>query len=253
MEPSLKCAIVDDEYLAREYIKDYIHKLSFVELKGDFNSPLKVMDLLKKGEVDLLFLDIEMPDLSGLDFLKTLDQQPYIVITTAYSDYALEGYELNISDYLLKPFSFSRFLKAVNKVSEAVEKDRKLSSHTARRAASNDADSPRESAPPDIYDDYLIVRADRKYYKINYEDLIYIEGQKAYVTFHTENKKITALFSLKELEEQLPSDRFVRIHKSYIISVRKLSSLEGNMVEIADQYLPIGRTYRYKIEELFGL
>ncbi|MBN1154415.1 response regulator transcription factor [candidate division KSB1 bacterium] len=238
------CAIIDDEFLAREYLKDYVSKIPFLELKGDFNSPLKVFDLLNRGEIDLLLLDIQMPDISGIDFLKSLEKQPYIILTTAYKEYALEGYELNVTDYLLKPFSFERFLKAVNKVAELIEQD---------QPDTEDKGSDSNLQAPSIKEDYLIIRADRKYYKINYDDLIFIEGQKAYVTFHTRQQQITALASLKELEEKLPRNRFVRIHKSYIVAINKIQALEGNSIEIARKYLPIGKNYRKVVEEIFGL
>lgn len=235
----IRCAIVDDEFLARQYLTDYVSKIPFLELVGDFDSPLKVIDLIKKGYIDLLFLDIQMPDITGLDFLKTLDKQPHVVFTTAYKEYALEGYELNISDYLLKPFSFDRFLKAVNKVSEAME--------------GNKNESVADQPAPKLYDDYLTIRADRKHYKINYDDLIYIEGQKAYVTFHTINKKVTALASLKELEEKLPEKQFIRIHKSFIVSIKFIDTLEGNIVEINNEKLPVGKSYKGDVEKVFGI
>lgn len=235
----IRCAIVDDEFLARQYLSDYVSKIPFLELVGDFNSPLKVIDLIKKGKIDLLFLDIQMPDITGLDFLRTLDKQPLVIFTTAYKEYALEGYELNVTDYLLKPFSFERFLKAVNKVSEAIDgkKENPIS----------------EQPSPVLYDNYLTIRADRKHYKINYEDLIYIEGQKAYVTFHTTNKKITALASLRELEEKLPVKQFIRIHKSYIVSIKHINTLEGNLIEINKNQLPVGKSYREAVEKVFGI
>jgi len=236
------CAIIDDEFLARQYLIDYVNRLPFLELLGDFNSPLKVLNLVKSGKVDLLFLDIQMPDITGLDFLKTLNKAPYVIITTAYKEFAIEGYELNVSDYLLKPFSFERFLKAVNKVVEQIEK---------RNAVSQSLSSDRPETT--LHDNYLIIRADRKHYKINYDDLIYIEGQKAYVTFYAKNKRITALASLKDLEEKLPEKRFVRIHKSFIVSVKMIDSLEGNMIEIADNKLPVGKSYRKDVENIFGL
>jgi DNA-binding LytR/AlgR family response regulator len=240
----VRCIIIDDEFLARQYLKDYVSKIPFLELMGDFNSPLKALDLLKSDLIDLLFLDIHMPDISGIDFLKSLDNQPYVIFTTAYKEHALEGYELNVTDYLLKPFSFERFLKAVNKVAELVEKDQPI-----QEEASPDINLPK----PQVHDDYLIIRADRKYYKINYDDLIYIEGQKAYVTFYTKRQAITALASLKELEDRLPANLFVRIHKSYIVSVKKIHTLEGNSIEIAGKYLPIGKNYRKVVDEIFGL
>ncbi len=239
----LKCAIIDDEFLARKYLKDYVSKLPMLELVGDFNSPLKALDLIKSGQVDLIFMDIQMPDITGIEFLKTMDRAPHVVLTTAYEEYALEGYELNVVDYLLKPFSFERFLKAVNRVQELVEKNRKVS----------DSEPGNVMQKPQLKEDHLIIRADRKLYKINYEDLVYIEGQKAYVTFHTKKKNITALASLKELEEQLPSSRFLRIHKSYIVSIHEIESLEGNQVAIGGTQLSVGKSYRPAVEKVFGI
>jgi DNA-binding LytR/AlgR family response regulator len=232
----LRCVIIDDEFLARKYLKDYVSKLPMLELVGDFNSPLKAMELIKSGEVDLLFMDIQMPDISGIEFLKTLERAPHVILTTAFEEYALQGFELNVADYLLKPFSFERFLKAVNKVQELAE------------PVSGDV-----NLKPQLKEDHLIIRADRKLYKINYEDLLYIEGQKAYVTFHTKKKNITALASLRDLEEQLPSSHFMRIHKSYIVSIHEIESLEGNQVEIGGTHLSVGKSYRLDVEKVFGI
>lgn len=236
----ITCAIIDDEYLARQYMKDYVQKVPFLDLLGDYNSPLKVIDLLKAGKIDLLFLDIQMPDITGIEFLKTLDKPPYVIFTTAYKEYAIEGYELNVIDYLLKPFPFDRFLKAANKVSELIENQ------------STPLSNPKPSETT-LHEDYLIIRADRKHYKINYEDLIYIEGQKAYVTFHTKSKRITALASLRDLEEKLPKVIFMRIHKSYIVSIKMIDVLEGNTIEIGGQELPVGGSYKKDVESIFGL
>jgi len=238
---TIRCAIIDDEFLARKYIKDYVNKVPYLELAGDYNSPLKAMEKLQEGAIDLLFLDIQMPDISGLDFLRSLDHKPYVILTTAYEEYALEGYELEVTDYLLKPFSFDRFLKAVNKVNKSMqEKQPQPEAQTQQQTQT------------DFKDSYIIIRADRKLYKINYEDLIYIEGQKAYVTFHSENKKrITALASLKDLEEKLPSDQFIRTHKSYIVSIKKIDALEGNQLEVSGEKLPVGKNYRQEVVKLF--
>ena len=240
---TIKCAIIDDEYLARKYIGDYVEKIPFLELEGGYSSPLKAINVLQEGKIDLIFLDIQMPDISGLDFLRSLEHKPYVILTTAYKEFALEGYELDVTDYLLKPFSFDRFLKAANKV------------HQAMQAKTGEDSIPSgEEQKTDFRDDYLVIRADRKYYKINYEDLIYVEGQKAYVTFHSENaKKITALASLKDLEEKLPAGEFLRIHKSYIVSIKKIDALEGNQLEVNGEMLPIGKNYRGEVNKVFGL
>lgn len=228
------CAVVDDEFLARRYLTDYISRVPFLTLVGDYDSPMQITDEIRRGKIDLLFLDIQMPDISGLEFLKSVNPQPLIIFTTAYSEYALDGYEHNTVDYLLKPFSFERFLKAVNKA-EGIA--------SGRASKLWPAIKDREG--------FLTVRADRKLYRINYSDIIYIEGQKAYVTFHTREKKITALFSMKELEESLPGDMFVRIHKSFIAAVRLIDSLESGMISIASKKLPVGRSYREHLEEVF--
>lgn len=238
----IRCLVIDDERLAREYLKNYISKIPQLELIGDYNSPLKAVDLIKKGEVDLLFLDIHMPDITGVEFLKSLSQKPEVIFTTAYQEYALEGFNLSAVDYLLKPFSFERFFQAVNKVIDKFESK-----------SSNTKPSEIVQHQTAFADKYLTIRADRKYYKINFKDIKYIEGQKAYVTFHTEQKKITALVSLKELEEALPSDQFLRIHKSYIVAVSEIQSLEGNQVEIGQVTLPVGKNYKEDVLKLFGL
>lgn len=243
---SIRCAIIDDEYLARKYMKEYVAKIPYLELIGDYNSPMKVMEQLQQGKIDLLLLDIQMPDISGLEFLRSLEHKPYVIVTTAYKEYALEGYEMEVTDYLLKPISFDRFLKAANKVYNAIQEQtyKQLQPDTSRL----------QQTQTDFKDNYIIIRADRKLYKINYENLIYIEGQKAYVTFHSENKKrITALASLKELEEKLPSGRFIRIHKSYIVSIKKIDALEGNQLEVAGEKFPVGKSYRQAVAKLFEL
>jgi DNA-binding LytR/AlgR family response regulator len=234
----LNCVIVDDEFLARQYLKDYVERISFLNLVGDYDSPLMILEQLKQNAIDILFLDIQMPDISGIDFIKTLHTQPYIILTTAYKEYAIEGYELNVIDYLLKPISFDRFLKAVNKVTDRLRKEGKFNTGA--------------DEAPVLEDTYMTIRADRKWYKIHYDDLFFIEGQKAYVTFHTRNKKITALFSLKDLEDKLPASMFIRIHKSFIVSVRHIETLEGNLIGICGQKLPVGSSYRTQVDNLFS-
>jgi len=239
----IRCIIVDDEVLARKYLKDYITKIPFLDLVGDFNSPLKAYELLEKGEVDLMFLDIQMPEISGLDFLRSLNNTPHVILTTAYKKYALEGYEFNVVDYLLKPISFQRFLKAVNKVQSIVleSKDVDLSQKTIDVKLTSKID-----------DGFIIIKADRKNYKINFQDVNYIEGQKAYVTFHCEgDRKITALYSLKDLEQQLPKTDFIRVHKSYIVSVSSVTAFQAHQIELKGKQIPIGKNYKGAIYEFF--
>ena len=238
----IRCIVIDDERLAREYIINYIAKIPQLELLGDFNSPLKAMDLIKEKKVDLIFLDIQMPDITGINFMKSLDHKPDVIFTTAYQEYAIEGFNINATDYLLKPFSFERFFQAVNKVIDKLE----MKSDNRNLAIEPD------SIQTKIADTYLTVRADRKLYKINFDHIKFIEGQRAYVTFHTENKKITALASLKELEDALPKEDFIRIHKSYIVSVKEILSLEGNILEVNNTKLPVGKSYKDAVLKIFG-
>lgn len=239
---NIRCLVIDDERLAREYLKNYIAKIPQLELVGEYNSPLKAVELIKKREVDLLFLDIQMPDITGINFMKSLEHKPDVIFTTAYQEYAIEGFNINAIDYLLKPFSFERFFQAVDKVIDKVE----------LRLKSKEQGIVPHQYQPKIADHYLTIRADRKLYKINFDHLKYIEGQRAYVTFHTEKKKITALASLKELEAALPKGDFIRIHKSYIVSVKDILSLEGNIIEVNDVKLPVGKNYKDAVLKIFG-
>jgi len=238
----INCVVIDDERLAREYIKKYIDKIPQLELIGEFNSPLKAVDLIKSGEVDLMFLDIQMPDITGVEFLKSLVHAPEVIFTTAYQEYALEGFNLSVADYLLKPFSFERFFQGVNKVIDRIEnsKDKIDIAFPAQQETS-------------IENTYLTIRADRKFYKINFDEIIYIEGQKAYVTFYTEKRRITALASLKDLEDALPKAQFIRTHKSYIAAKRRIVSLEGSIIEVGETKLPVGKTYKEEVLKIFGL
>ena len=239
----IRCLVIDDERLARDYIKNYISKIPELELLGDFNSPLKATELIKSGKVDLLFLDIQMPDITGVEFMKSLNKKPEVIFTTAFQEYALEGFNLSAVDYLLKPFSFERFFQAVNKVIDKFEIKSEVS----------DTESLPLQTQTSYSDNYLTIRADRKFYKINFNELKYIEGQKAYVTFYANNRKITALASLKELEEALPKSLFIRIHKSYIVAISEINSLEGNMIEVDGTQLPVGKSYKESVLKLFGM
>jgi DNA-binding LytR/AlgR family response regulator len=234
----IRCAIIDDEFLARQYLKDYVSKVPFLQLTGDYSSPLLALEDLKNNNIDLLFLDIQMPDISGIEFLKTLNPQPFIIFTTAYKKYALEGYEHNTIDYLLKPISFERFLKSVNKINDIIQIGK-----------GDTVTMPDDKSSGD----YITIRADRKFYKINYDDIFYIEGQQAYVTFNTRDKKITGLMSMKDLEENLPGEKFIRIHKSFIVSKKYIISLEGNQVDIHGHKLPVGKSYRENVQRLFNM
>ena len=220
------CLIVDDEQLARQLLEEFVSKVPMLELKGMCKNPLEAMEILKEENIDILFLDIQMPELTGVEFVKTLVHKPAIIFTTAYSEYALEGYQLDILDYLVKPFPFDRFIKAVNKATEFI--DLKRNSSNAKTGDS----------------DYLLLHADHKIYKVNLDDIEYIEGLKEYVSYYTKEKRIIVLQSLKSIEESLPPKRFIRVHRSYIVPIEKIKTLDGNQVQIGGKLIPIGRSYK---------
>lgn len=228
--------IVDDEFLARKLLSGYVSKIESLELVGTCSNAFEAMACLQKEHIDILLLDIHMPDITGLELVSSMKNMPAVIFTTAYSEYAIDSYELGAVDYLLKPISFPRFFQAINK---AIEKTGIRNEKIIERSV---APAEQQEVKPAL--DFLTVKADYKIYKINYSDLIYIEGQHEYVTFHTSTRRITALYSLKSLEEQLPADQFLRIHKSYIISFHFVEDIEGNSVSVAGTRLPIGGSYR---------
>lgn len=229
--------IVDDEFLARKLLSGYVSKIDSLELVAACSNAFEAMTFLQRDQIDILLLDIHMPDITGLELVRSMKNMPAVIFTTAYSEYAIDSYELGAVDYLLKPIGFPRFFQGINKAIEKVTHQ----SIPERIAPPATGEETLEIKPTQ---DFLTVKADYKIYKINYSDLIYIEGQHEYVTFHTSTRRITALYSLKNLEEQLPSGQFLRIHKSYIISFHHIEDIEGNNVTVAGTKLPIGGSYR---------
>lgn len=226
---SYTCLIVDDEQLARRLLEEFVSKIPMLELKGMCKNPLEAMDVLSKEHIDIMFLDIQMPDITGVEFIKSLQQKPATIFTTAYSEYALEGYQLDVIDYLVKPFPLDRFIKAVNKAIEYID--------LKRNANNNDQQNGTNS-------EYLLLHADHKIYKVALDEIKYIEGLKEYVSYYTKEKRIIVLQSLKSIEESLPSDKFIRVHRSYIVPIDKIKTLDGNQVQIGDKLIPIGRSYK---------
>jgi len=226
----LKCLAVDDEPHALKLLSMYIEKTPFLELAFATTSPWEALTFLQEGKADLAFLDIQMEELTGLQLLGIAGKTCPIILTTAYSEYALEGYEYQVADYLLKPFSFDRFLKAVNKVYEQ-ESSKVIETTTT------------ESKPKA---DHLFVKGDakNKFHRIRFDEICYIEGLRNYVQFICQDKKIITLQNMKSLEEVLPGSNFVRIHKSYIINLDQIKEVEGHSVLINEQRLPIGQSYR---------
>jgi DNA-binding LytR/AlgR family response regulator len=246
MSEALKVLIVDDEYHARKLLSEYVSKLPFLELAGTASNVFEAMTVLQEKRIDILLLDIQMPEITGLEFARNLKNPPSVIFTTAYSEYAVESYELDVTDYLLKPVAFPRFLQAINKVTEK-KGNRMTDNQGTGPTPINQTFQQQEKAE----EDSLVLKSGYKLYKINYSDLLYVEGQREYVTFHTTKQRITTLFSLKELEEKLPSDQFIRIHKSYIVSIKHIEFIETNMLKIADTKLPIGGSYKENLLNLF--
>ena len=228
----LNVLIVDDEPLALDVLETYIEQMPDLKLAQRCSNALEANEALKNHDIDLMFLDIQMPQLTGIDFVKTLTKPPMIVFTTAYANYAIQGFDLNALDYLLKPISLERFMKAVNKALD----------HADLQERENHAPSSLESS------EFFFVKADKKLVKVNFDDILYIEGLKDYVIIRLKNSRVITLQTMKSLEEKLPHGRFKRIHRSYIVAMDKILAIEGNMVEVMEKdkpkLLPIGKNYR---------
>lgn len=223
----LKCIIVEDEPAGRKILQEFIEEIDFLELTGNAENPLKAISLLNNNPIDLIFLDIQMPKINGINFLKSLYHPPMVIFTTAFSKYALQGFELDIVDYLLKPISMERFLKACHKAKEFYE------------LRQNSGKSPENEI------NFFFVKCNNIYEKIQYEDVLFVEALENFVSIQTKKKKFITWLTLKNLLESLPQDQFIKIHRSYIISLSKIESIEGNEVKIAGGYsLPISRTNR---------
>jgi len=222
----IRTIIVDDEPLALDVLETYIEKMPELELVKKCENAFEANEILKNEKIDLMFLDIQMPQLTGVDFVKSLKNPPAVIFTTAYPDYAVEGFELDAVDYLLKPISMDRFMKAVNKVTE-------------KNDTSHDAE---------VEDDYFFVKADKKLIRVNFEDIIYIEGLKDYVIIRQDTGRIITLQTMKSLEAKLPEAKFKRIHRSYIVNLDQIEAIVGNMLEVIEKgqakHIPIGKNYR---------
>lgn len=230
----LRCIIVDDEPIAVEYLKDYIEQMPNLELVAFANRATKAYEILESEDIDLIFLDIQMPGLTGLDFIRTLAKKPAIILTTAYSEYAIEGFNLEVNDYLLKPFSFERFAQAVLKVSRETHKTETINNNNSKQ-------------------DYIFLKSGYKSVKINISDITHVEGLKEYVVFYTsDGKKFIKNERMKNVEQQLSDNNFIRVHKSFLISIDHISSFYGNTIEIGNLQIPVGRVYKEKLKKLFN-
>ncbi|WPQ66357.1 LytTR family DNA-binding domain-containing protein [Chitinophaga sancti] len=228
----INCVIIDDEPLAREGMADYVKEIDFLHLIDTCENPVALMKLMDQYPVDLIFLDIQMPKMNGIDFLKIIRKPPMVIITTAYPSYALEGFQLNVMDYLLKPITFDRFFKAVSKAREYHQLVNRPAVQKAEAAT-----------------DYCFIKCGSKYEKIHFEDILYVEGMQNYITIYTVKGKYVTLLYLKNLEQNLDSNAFIRVHKSYIVAIDKIEAIEGNEIFIQQHRIPISRNYREQVIE----
>lgn len=223
------CIIIEDEPLALEKTKDFVNKVPFLTLSATFDNALNGLTYLNNNKVDVLFLDINMDELSGIELLESSKINSQVIITTAYQEYALKGYELQITDYLLKPFTFNRFLQAVNKAQE----------NLGKRSAEKSLD-------------FIFVKTENRLEKIMINDILYIEGMRDYLRIHTTSKKIMTLQSFSELEQLIPAHLVCRVHKSYMVAVNKIESIERSRIKIADQLIPVSDTYKEAFHQLIN-
>jgi DNA-binding LytR/AlgR family response regulator len=226
----LKCIVIDDEPLAVKLLSDYVAKCEFTALAAAYNNPIEALKNLEHLQFDLIFLDVQMPELSGVQFAKIVQGKYPVIITTAYEEYALEGYQLDLIDYLLKPISFARFLAAI---------DRARIRNTSESLPEKETDINSSLA-------HIFVKSGYKTQRIDLDDILYVEGLSDYIRIHTSNGAILTLDTLKRFEASLPIDRFIRIHKSYIIALDKLNFIENNRIVIGEKRIPIGGTYQDK-------
>ncbi len=236
----IKCIIVDDEPMARDVIRRYVEKVPTLRLSGEFGNAIDASIFLQEHHVDVIFLDIRMPQLSGTDFVRSLRTVPKIIFTTAHKEYAHEGYELDVIDYLLKPIRFDRFLKAVNKAFPKKEQDADVEVHSTPLHETKAAES------------FIYVRVDRKMVKIILDDVLYIESDKDYVKLFTDKGFVITRQTIASVEAMLSEKEFVRIHRSYIVSMNKVKSFTHEVVEVANKELPVGKLYRNNFLKLQG-
>ena len=227
---TMNCVIVDDEPLAREGLTDFVLDVDFLNLSGTCENPVQLTRFLENNAVDLIFLDIQMPGMSGLDFLKITRNPPMVILTTAFPNFALESFQLNVLDYLLKPITFERFFQAVNKANDY---NRLLKYSLAGGSEKQDS-----------FEEYFFIRCGSKYERIFFEDVLYVESMQNYVNIFTAKGKFTTLINLKNIELKFDKDAFMRVHKSYMVAIRKIDKIEGNEIFIQSLRVPLSRSYR---------
>jgi DNA-binding LytR/AlgR family response regulator len=229
----MKCIIVDDEPLAREIMEAYVEKVPFLRLIASCKNAFEALDKIQQDKPDLIFLDIQMPDLNGIQFYESLVYKPLVVFTTAYSDYAVSGFDLDATDYLVKPFSFDRFMKAVNKARNHQQNEKSGETGEFRRK-------------------FMFVKDGVKIVRVPYDDILYFEGMKDYVKIVMNDKFILTLISMQHMADKLPKDMFVRVHRSFIVSIPKIEKIEKNRVVISDKWIPVGNSYKNLLTDALG-
>lgn len=235
----IKCVLVDDEPLALDVLESYIKRVDGLELTARCDNAMKAFELLRNQSVDLIFLDIQMPKLNGIDFLKTLQNPPKVIFTTAYREYAIEAFDLDAVDYLLKPIPFGRFLKALSKAFGQIQS-------ASQNTLNND------EYEPYITTDTIIVKSDKKMIKINLKDIIYIESLKDYVIIHLSDKRVVTKQKISFLEQKLMENNFIRIHRSFLVSASKIEAFTPSHIDIHGLQLPIGRSYKSEVGKILG-
>lgn len=224
MNKKIKCIIVDDEPLSRQVLEKYVRDIPSLDLSASLPDALAALETIRKEDIQLVFLDINMPRLSGLNMVRSLDKPPLIIFTTAYPEYAVEGFELDVVDYLVKPFGFERFLKAVNKAHERID-------HLNKKSENNDLS-------------FISIKADKKIYKIDLAELLYAEAMGDYLKLHCTDRIITAHSTMKQMIEQLPEEQFIRVHRSYLVNLKQMDFMEGNYLSIRGNHIPVGSSFK---------
>jgi DNA-binding LytR/AlgR family response regulator len=235
----MNCLAIDDEPLALSIVKDFSSKIEFINLIACCTNPIEAITLINQQNIDLIFLDIQMPNITGLEFIRSLKNPPLVIFTTAYPKYALDGFELNATDYLVKPFSFERFLRSVNKAYEIVN----LRRNKTYQPVANE---------PLKQEKYIMVRVEYSTVKVDLGQILYVEGLKDYIKIYTGKKPLLTKSTMKNIEEKLPSEQFVRVHKSFIINLGKIESIENNRIIMQEKYIPIGNQYKNAFYDLLN-
>src|SRR4051812_2468873 len=228
----IRCLVVDDEPLALHILEDYIAKVPFLQLIKATTNPIEALTMVQEGNIDLVFLDVQMPELTGIQFLRIANGKAKVILTTAYPQYALEGYELDVVDYLLKPIAFDRFFKSVQKAQSIIQ------------PAAKPVAKAEPAQQDDFLSDFIFVKTEHKIQKVYLHDILFIEGLKDYISIFTSAERIITLQNMKKMEDALPPKHFIRVHKSYIVSINKIDSIERSRIFIGDKIIPVGDTYR---------